>query len=269
MTARIRHTAGKDVITLQPAIDAATGLVVYEAPRLAAPQLPTIDAGRVNVDQVGNQVQLTDERFAADSNIDWSRAEQAQAAGQTVQIIDGQLVANDKSTAPGQSVTLTDERFAVSTHETAEVLRLVRSGTVAALISDLRPTAELRQHLPTDPGGWYLRTKPTPTFGDVLHTVIVRRSATGLYHAHLWRFMQNDRGQLKIVDLNRWVGTHASLSAHHTHLYPGQRGDSAVLCLSQRTTGGMPHLTGTVLQAAKWADGMGHVVRGGSFPYRQ
>lgn len=261
-------TRTKDVITLEPKTDPGTGLVVYEAPVPAVYGAPTVDGGRV-VDATDNQVTLTDERFAADPAFDWGRAEQAQAAGATVQIVDGQLVTNDKSAAPGQSVTLTDERFAATPQESLEVIRLVRSGTVAALISDLRPTAEMRQHLPHDPGGWYLRTKPTPRFGDVLHTVIVRRSGTGLYHAHLWRFLQNDRGQLKNVDLNRWVGAHASLSAHHTHLYPGHQGESAVLCLSQRTTGGMPQLTGAVLQAAKWADGMGHVVRGGAFPYRQ
>lgn len=153
--------------------------------------------------------------------------------------------------------------------ENAEVLRLVRSGTAAQLIDDLTPTSQLRAYLPHDPGGWYLRTKPTPSHRDVLHTVIVRRSATGLYHATLWRFLQNDRGELKNVNLNRWVGTHQTLSAHRVHLYPGQNGDAATLCLSQRTAGGMPTLTTAVLQSAKWADGMGFVVRGGAFPYRQ
>lgn len=260
--------ARTDVITLEPTSDPGTGIVVYEAPVPAVYQAPEVDAGRV-VDGAEHHVTLTEERFAADPAFDWGRAEQAQAAGATVQIVDGQLVTNEKSKVPGQTVTLTDERFAATSRESAEVVRLVRSGTATALIADLRPTAEIRLHLPDDPGGWYLRTKPTPTFGDELHTVIVRRSATGLYHAHLWRFMQNDRGQLKNIDLNRWVGAHSSLSAHHTHLYPGQHGEAAVLCLSQRTTGGMPQLTGAVLQAAKWADGMGHVVRGGTFPYRQ
>jgi hypothetical protein len=261
--------SGKDVVTLEPVTDPVTGLVVYEAPRPVVPVPAVVDAGVVIADDPDNQVTLCSERFAADPAVDWSAAERAQDAGQTVQIINGQLVTNDKTTAPGQSVTLTDERFAATPQESAEVVRLVRSGTAAAMISDLRPTSEIRQHLATDPGGWYLRTKSTPSFGDVLHTVIVRRSATGLYHAHLWRFLQNDRGELKNVDLNRWVGAHASLSAHRTHLYPGHQGGSAVLCLSQRTAGGMPELTGAVLQAAKWADGMGHVVRGGVFPYRQ
>lgn len=218
----------------------------------------------------GQAVTLTDDRFAGDPVFDWGVAERAQDAGQALQIIDGRLVpAGQTGPQPGQAVTLTDDRFAATAQEGAEVLRLVQSGTASHLIADLQPTSELRSYFQHDPGGWYLRTKPTPSHRDVLHTVIVRRSATGLYHAHLWRFMQCDRGELKNVDLNRWVGTHERLSAHKVHLYPGRSGEAAILCLSQRTTGGMPDLTGTVLQAAKWADGMGYVVRGGTFPYRQ
>lgn len=202
--------------------------------------------------------------------LNWKQAEQAQNAGQVVQIVNGELVTTGpKPAEAGQSVTLTGDRFAATDAESAEVLRLVRSGAAAQLIDDLTPTSYMRAYLPHDPGGWYLRTKPTPSHRDVLHTVIVRRSATGLYHATLWRFLQNDRGELKNVNLNRWVGTHHTLSAHRVHLYPGHNGDAATLCLSQRTAGGMPTLTTAVLQSAKWADGMGFVVRGGKFPYRQ
>lgn len=206
----------------------------------------------------------------SNSTMDWKRAEAAQEAGQVLQIVNGELVAaGSNPTASAQSVTLTDDRFAATTAESAEVLRLVKSGTAAKLIDDLQPTSQLRAHLPNDPGGWYLRTKPTTSYRDVLHTVIVRRSATGLYHALLWRFMQNDGGQLKNTNLNRWVGTHESLTAHTTHLYPGHNGEASTLCLSQRTAGGMPTLTDAILQSAKWADGMGYVVRGKKFPYRQ
>jgi len=204
------------------------------------------------------------------NTMDWKRAEAAQQAGQVLQIVNGELVAaGSKPTGSAQAVTLTDDRFAASAAESAEVLRLVKSGTAAKLIDDLQPTSQLRAHLPNDPGGWYLRTKPTPSYRDVLHTVIVRKSATGLYHALLWRFMQNDNGQLKNSNLNRWVGTHESLTAHTTHLYPGHNGEASTLCLSQRTAGGMPTLTDAILQSAKWADGMGYVVRGKKFPYRQ
>lgn len=220
--------------------------------------------------QPAQAVTLTDDRFAGDQPFDWGRADRAQNAGQAMQIIDGELVpVGQKPAQPGQTVTLTDDRFAATTAENDQVARLVRSGVASKLIGALQPTSQLRDYFATDPGGWYLRTKPTPTYGDVLHAVIVRKHATGLYHAHLWRFMQLDRGQLGNVDLNRWVGAHASLSAHNVHLYSGAAGESAVLCLSQRTNGGMPDLTGAVLQSAKWADGMGCVVRGGKFPYRQ
>ncbi|ABM16750.1 anti-sigma factor [Mycolicibacterium vanbaalenii] len=243
--------------------------------RFDAPdEMQIIDGDLVRAGDAPNEpapsVTLTKDRFAGDAQFDWGRAEAAQDAGQTLQIVNGQLVpVGDKPTNPGQSVTLTGDRFAATPGESAEVASLVRSGTAAQLIDDLRPTSQLRAYLPNDPGGWYLRTKPTPSHRDVLHTVIVRRSATGLYHALLWQFMQNDCGELKNTNLNRWVGTHETLSAHHTHLYPGPDGQAATLCLSQRATGGMPDLTGTVLQAAKWADGMGYVVRGGTFPYRQ
>lgn len=177
--------------------------------------------------------------------------------------------ATGRAPKPATAVTLTGDRFGAPDTQNAEIVRLVRSGAAAALIDDLQPTSQIRQYLPTDPGGWYLRIKPTPSYRDVLHTVIVRRSATGLYHALLWRFLQNDGGELKTVNLNRWVGTHETLSAHRTHLYPGRDGEAATLCLSQRTAGGMPTLTAAILQCAKWADGMGYVVRGGAFPYRQ
>ncbi len=209
--------------------------------------------------------------MAESSNtLNWKQAEAAQDAGQVLQIVNGELVAaGSKPAESAQAVTLTGDRFAATGTENAEVLRLVRSGTAAQMIDDLQPTSQLRAYLPNDPGGWYLRTKPTPSYRDVLHTVIERRSATGLYHALLWRFMQNDGGQLKNVNLNRWVGTHETLTAHTTHLYPGRNGLAATLCLSQRTAGGMPTLTDAVLQCAKWADGMGFVVRGKPFPYRQ
>jgi hypothetical protein len=258
------------IIDLEPVSDPATGHVIFQTPPAAVDAPPVVDAGQLRGEGTDNAVALTDERFAADHGVDWAGAERAQDAGHTLQIVDGQLVSTGgKPASPGESVVLTNERFAASVQENKQISRLVRSGTASKLIADLQPTSRIRSHLPHDPGGWYLRTKPTPSFGDVLHTVIVRRSATGLYHAHLWRFMQNDRGELKTVELNRWVGAHASLSAHNVHLYPGQGGDAAVLCLSQRTTGGMPDLTGTVMQSAKWADGMGYVVRGRSFPYRQ
>lgn len=203
--------------------------------------------------------------------VDWKRTGAAHDVGRVLQIVDGELVADgSKPNTSAEAVTLTEDRFcAVVDTENAEVLRLVRSGTAVRMIDDLQPTSQMRAYLPHDPGGWYLRTKPTPSYRDVLHTVIARRSATGLYHAMLWRFMQNDGGQLKISDLNRWVGTHEALTAHRTHLYPGRNGEAATLCLSQRTAGGMPTLTAAVLQCAKWADGMGYVVRGKQFPYRQ
>jgi hypothetical protein len=293
---------GKPTITLEPTIDPQTGHVVFTDPSSPGAHLPAvlgesvhpgaptnpggtmatthIDGNRI-IDgelvpagpspvQAAHAVTLTDDRFAVDPTFDWGRADRAQDAGQAMQIIDGQLVpVGQKPAQPGQTVTLTDDRFAATASENGQIASLVRSGAASKLIGALQPTSELRGYFATDPSGWYLRTKPTPTYGDVLHTVIVHKHATGLYHAHLWRFLQLDGGQLKHVDLNRWVGSHTSLSAHNVHLYGGTAGESAVLCLSQRTNGGMPNLTGAVLQAAKWADGMGCVVRGGRFPYRQ
>ena len=62
--------------------------------------------------------------------------------------------------------------------------------------------------------------------------------------------------------------SHPNLTAHGTHMYPNGRG-GAVLCLSTNARGGLPSLTAVVFQAAKWADGMGEVVRGRRFPYRE
>lgn len=251
--------ANKTQTTTRP--DSAGQVQIIDGELLPADDFPLEPAPSVT---------LTEDRFAGDGQFDWARAEQAQDAGQTLQIINGELVSvGAKPTEPAQSVTLTGDRFAATPTENTEIAALVRSGTAAQLIDDLRPTSQLRAYLPNDPGGWYLRTKPTPSHRDVLHTVIVHRTATGLYHALLWQFLQNDNGELKNTNLNHWIGTHATLSAHHTHLYPGTNSHAATLCLSQRATGGMPTLSGTVLQAAKWADGMGYVVRGGTFPYRQ
>lgn len=215
-------------------------------------------------------VKLTCERFAAGPPDDpWATAEHQQNAGQEARIVNGQLVFGPAGEAPENSVKLTEERFAtLSAVEVSQVQRLAASGSASAFIRTLTPTSDLSEYFKSDPGGLYLHTKPSH-HGDELHAVILRDASTRLYHAHLWQFMKREGNDLKRADLNRWVGSAPNMSAHRLHLYPGAGRHGAVLCLSERSRGGVPDLTTCVMQAAKWAAGMGEVVRGRPFPYRQ
>lgn len=256
----------EETIDLVEAIDLSTHETVY-----AAPDAPgTISHGTLTVAgaQVEPQaVKLTDERFAADED-EFAAAERAQSAGKEAKIVNGQLVFGDSSDN-GQGVKLTNERFAaVGTVEADEIVKLARSGAAAAYVQTLMPTGQMRKLFPQDPGGVYLHTKPT-RHGDELHVVIVRDASTGLYHAHLWAFMMREGGGLNHLNLDKWVGADPTLSAHHTHLYPGSGGHGAVLCLSERTRGGIESLSTCVVRCAQWANGMGDVVRGAKFPYRE
>lgn len=267
----------EDIVELEPVRDAASGEMVFGIPDRLSPadvSALSIREGRLErtvPETPAQPVNLPDERFAGEENgIPWHQTEQAQDRGQEVQIIDGQIVFGQTDSQPGRTIKLTDERFAAPTIESTyrEIRVLAESGLASKVVQNLTPTSQLREHFPEDPKGWYLHTRPT-SHGDELHVVIAHNPSTGLYHAHLWAFMQMHQGKLKRVDLARWVGTHASLSAHNTHLYPGHGGQGAILCLSPRTQGGMTSLTDAILQSSKWADGMGQVVRGSVFPYRQ
>lgn len=215
-------------------------------------------------------IKLTNERFAAGPREDFFRdAERGQDAGHEARIENGRLVFGPPSAVEPDAVKLTDERFAAMTPtDASEIERLARSGAASMFVQTLQSTGQMPEYFPHDLDSIYLHTKPT-RFGDELHVVIQRDPATRLYHAHLWAFMLRESGRLKKYDLNRWVGTSEQLSAHNVHLYRGSGGHGGVLCLTGRTNGGVPDLSTCVVRCYQWATGMGDVVRGRKFPFKQ
>ena len=116
------------------------------------------------------------------------------------------------------------------------------------------------------PTGWLYRPRPNK-YGDQLVGVVAYHPLTQLYHCHYWRFEADVDGTgRKSIDLPRYLGRHPDLTHHKAHLYTDSHG-GAVLCLSTRVNGGMPSLDAALVQALKWADGTGEVVRGRLFPY--
>lgn len=270
-----------DAITMEEEVDPATGESVFLVPDNVSE--PIISNGMlVHADETTAtmpdppHVKLTPERFATKGLEDpWAAAEDQQNAGQEVRIVNGELVVGptkDESTIAPEStnaVKLTDERFAaLRGDEVSEIRRLFASGAASHFIHTLTPTSDMKNYFTSDPGGLYLHTKPS-RFGDELHAVILSNPSTQLYQAHLWAFMKREDGELKSANLNNWIGTAPNMSAHGLHLYPSTGGHGAILCLSQRTQGGVTDISTCVMQAIKWTAGMGIVIRGGRFPYRE
>ncbi len=278
------------VINLEPSIDPVTGREVFAAPVPVITTLPgdDIEPGRfdggtqdppmirkgavVAADQAADPdsgVSLTGERFSSGYGDEFAAIERAQDAGEEVRIVNGQFVTGSGSAAQSaEGVGLTDKRFsAMSATEIAEVRNLATSGAAGRYVNSLRPASDMPEYFPNGAAGIYLHTKPTK-YGDELHVVIKRNPSTSLYEAHLWAFTRRQGSRTERIDLGLWVGT-PNNSAHHYHLYPGSNGSGGVLCLSTDTNGGMPSLASCVVRCAQWAVGMGEVVRGRPFPYRE
>lgn len=266
-----------DVIELTEQHDPATGGAVFAMPDAVPPgaELSIRDGRLSSASQESDppevDVALSSGRFAAGAANDdeWAQVDRAQATGGEARIVNGRFVYGEPGDASGDDVKLSEGRFAaISSVDVADMRKLGESGAAEKYIQTMQSTGSMPTHFPRDPGGIYLHTKPT-RFGDELHAVMLRDPSTRLYHAHLWAFMKKEGGQLKHLDLNRWVGAPGGLSAHQVHLYPGSGGHGAVLCLSERLRGGIPELGPCILRAAQWASGMGYVVRGQTFPYQQ
>lgn len=256
-----------DVIDLVETVDPVTGQLVFAQPE-AEGVVALRDGTLEPVAGTGStQVHLPDETFAGeDPNVDWRAAEAQQDAGQVVSIVNGQLVTGQGSA--GSGVTLPKDIFAspLLATETAEVRRIAGAGVAGLTIDLLRHTSSIPGYSEKAPVGWILTTKGN-RFGDKLTVVISQHPSTNLYHAHFWRYeIRQDDGSRGLVNLPEYLGRHPQLTAHTAHIYPADGG--GILCLSQRTTGGLPTLSDAILQCAKWADGMGDVVRGRPFKYR-
>lgn len=272
-----QHSEHPDVITLEERIDPLSGQVVFDLPEptnLPAPRLSSAltmtAAGLVDEVRPSQPVQLPTDRFAGDAPVNWAAAEAQQTGGQVVSMVDGKLV-TDQSAGPAQQVELPRDRFAAPDArfraENTEVMALAGAGA-GSIVSLLQHTSQIPRWPATSPSGWVYTCRPT-SHGDELTGLIVFNPSTGMYHFHFWRFdVRGSDGRLGAVDLPAYLHAHPNLTAHGTHLYPDGRG-GAVLCLSTNTRGGLSSLTATVFQAAKWADGMGEVVRGRPFPYRE
>lgn len=152
--------------------------------------------------------------------------------------------------------------------EMAEVQAMASAGLGQTLVEVLKHTSTVTGWPATMPAGWIFTSKPT-RHGDRLTVIIARDTSTNLYHSHLFRFdVRQPDGSVREVDLRAYLNKHPNLTAHRAHIYPSGKA-GGILCLSERTLGGMPDIKSSVLQSAKWADGIGLVVRGKSFPYRQ
>lgn len=186
----------------------------------------------------------------------------------------GQLqIASASQEHPG-SVTLPSERFASGLGPSSAQRQESENRTVAALrdahakwIKQLTHTSRIPGMPAGAPIGWLYRPRPN-RFGDQLVCVLAYHPGTLLYHAHYWRFEANlDGDGPKAIDLPRYLGRYPHLTHHKAHIYTGGDG-TAVLCLSDRVSGGMPTLDTALVQTLKWADGTGDVVRGRPFPFR-
>ncbi len=267
-----QHHRNDDVVELTEEIDPATGESVFGLPdsgRLPAQRIKGGALAAAEADEAAPGITLPGARFAAGFGDEFEQIQRAQDQGMAPRIVNGRIVLDGAAAGEeAPSIELTDKRFAAYSGPEAQAVRtLIISGAAARYVQNLQPTSDRRDLFPRDPGGVYLHTRPT-RLGDELHTVIRHDPATGLYHAHLWSFVVNEDGRRKVADLNRWVGT-PGMSAHRVHLWPGRGGEAAVICLSPETRGGMPTLDECVVRCAQWATGMGEVVRGRAFPYRE
>ena len=280
MAGRTRPSS-PSVIAMTEHVDPTTGSTCWSMPFGGEDDRPragvvAIRGGQLAVPEGDAQpasVALTNDRFAAGFGDEFEAIERAQADGHAVRIENGRLVSGEslKDAEDAPTVELTNDRFAaLRAAELREFKALVVSGAAERYINTLQSTSDMPDYFPQDPGGIYLHTKPT-RLGDELHVVIKHEHSSGLWRAHLWTFVKNEGGQLRVADLNRWVGGTAGpgLNAHTAHLYPGRGGEGGVLCLSARLFGGIDSLSGCVVRVCQWATGMGEVVRGRPFPYRQ
>lgn len=267
----------EDVITLQEMTDPVSGEVIFgvresanlPAPRTASALTMTHD-GLVDAVRPGQPVSLPTDRFAGEGPVDWAAAEAEQGNGLVVSMVDGKLVTGPGN-GPAQQVELPPDRFAAPDSrfraENDEVRTLASAGG-GSVIKLLQHTSQIANWPDVSPTGWVYTSRPT-SHGDELTGLVVFNPSTGMYHFHFWRFdVRGTDGRSGSVDLPAFLHKHPNLTAHGTHMYPDGRG-GAVLCLSRNTHGGLSSLTAVVLQAAKWADGMGEVVRGRRFPYRE
>lgn len=262
------ETQHDEVITLEETRDPRTGETVFAQ---GGEILQMTAEGLVPERSLAAPVELPSDRFAAQEKpVDWAAAERQQANGLVVSMVDGQLVTSAGPQA--KPISLPEDRFAALADtrfrdENRAVLALSEAGA-ASVVSLLKHSSQFSSWPATAGTGWVYTSKAT-SHGDQLTVLVAFNSSTGLYHAHFWRFdVRQADGRLGAVDLPAYLDKHPSLTAHGTHMYPDGRG-GAVLCLSTATRGGVASLSAAVLQAAKWADGMGEVVRGRRFPYRQ
>lgn len=270
-------TDDQDVITLEELTDPLSGEVVFglqassnlPAPR-AGSALTMTEQGLVDEERSSRPVSLPTDRFAGEGPVDWTSAEAQQSGGLVVAMVDGKLVTGH-GTGAAQQVELPQDRFAAPDSrfgaENAEVMALAGAGA-SSIVKLLQHTSQIPSWPAVSPTGWVFTSRPT-SHGDELTGLIVFDPSTGMYHFHFWRFdVCGSDGRMGSVDLPAYLHAHPNLTAHGTHMYPDGRG-GAVLCLSTNTHGGLSTLSAVVFQAAKWADGMGEVVRGRRFPYRQ
>ncbi len=247
-------TWSQEPTVLEPRLDPVTGDLVYAADDTApAPALT-----------------LPKETFAGDPQgpVDWRTVEEKQDHGGMVTLVNGELVT--EYGGPTTGVPLPKDTFAAPSldGEVREVRALAAQRVGAQLVEELRHTSQIPGYSKASPQGWSLVTRPT-RLGDRLRVVIARNSSTNLYHSHLWRYeLRQSDGSYGVVDVPAYLGRHRNLTNHTTHLYSSGNSDG-VLCLSTRTQGGMVSLTDAILQCHKWADGIGEVLRGRPFPYRQ
>lgn len=267
----------QDVMILEEMTDPLSGEIVFGPPEstnapvpLSASSLTMTDKGLVDEQRPGQPVILPTDRFAGDGPVDWAAAEAEQAGGLVVSMVDGKLVTG-RGPGGAQQVELPPDRFASPDArfraENDEVRTLAGAGG-NSVIKLLQHTSQIANWPDVSPTGWVYTSRPT-SHGDELTGLVVFNPSTGMYHFHFWRFdVRGNDGRSGSVDLPAYLHKHPNLTAHGTHMYPDGRG-GAVLCLSRNTHGGLSSLTAVVLQAAKWADGMGEVVRGRRFPYRE
>jgi hypothetical protein len=267
----------QDVITLEEMTDPLNGQVIFGLPETtnlpaprAASALTMTDHGLVDEERQSQPVSLPTDRFAGEGPVDWAAAEAQQSGGLVVSMVDGKLVTG-QGNGPAQQVELPPDRFAAPNGrfraENAEVMALSGAGA-GSIVKLLQHTSQIPNWPAVSPTGWVYTSRPT-SHGDELTGLIVFNPSTEMYHFHFWRFdVRGADGRMGSVDLPDYLHAHPNLTAHGTHMYPDGRG-GVVLCLSTNTHGGLSSLTAVVFQAAKWADGMGEVVRGRHFPYRE
>lgn len=278
------------IVDMVPRVGTSSGEVVYTFPdddgRTDREDVPVrISRGQILVDggeggTPTSSTQLTGEKFAADPPAagtfgdEFKAIDEAHDAGEDVRIVDGQIVVGGETPQTGTTVTqLTADKFGAFTQEQSDQVRvMIRSGAAKRYARNLRPTSDLvPEYFPTDPQGIYFHSRPTHPHGDELHAVLNRDRSTNLVHAYLWSFMKREGERLLPLDMKKWIGDpQYGLSRHSTHLYANQGSHkAAILCLSGALLGGIDSYSGALVRTAQWTVGMGEVVRGGRFPYRE